>query len=58
MEITIQINQDVTDWITQRAINEKCTIEDFATLVLNTVAINSILNQKTIISNEKVQTTP
>lgn len=43
--ITIDVNPDTLDWLTKRALVEKCTVEDFATVILNAVAINSQLNQ-------------
>lgn len=47
-ELTINVNQDVLDWLTTRSINEQCSIEDFVLVILNAVAINSILNSKTL----------
>lgn len=49
-QITVDVNPEVMDWLTKRALSEKCTVEDFASVVITAVCINSLLNQN---QNEK-----
>lgn len=44
--IEVDLLPEVMDWLTNRAIAEKCSIEDFCTIILNAVCINSKLNQQ------------
>lgn len=52
MTYEIAVNPDVNDWLTKRALAEKCTVEAFIEVILMAVSINSILNTKTP-NNEK-----
>lgn len=45
LECTLPI--EVIDWLNERSQTEKCTINDFVTVILYAVCINSIINQKT-----------
>jgi hypothetical protein len=45
-ELTITVNQDTMDWLHKRCLSEQCTIEDFIGVIIQAVAINSIINQK------------
>lgn len=49
--ITVDVNPEVMDWLTKRALVEKCTVEEFVTVILNAVCLNSLLNQ----SNNETQ---
>lgn len=46
IQLTCTVPIEVIDWLNERAQTEKCTINDFVTVILNAVCINSIINQK------------
>lgn len=41
-EITITVNQEVMQWLNSRALAERCTVEDFASLILMAVTVNNL----------------
>lgn len=51
-EITLTVNNEVMQWLNNRAVAERCTIEDFASLILMAVAVN---NLKHLHNETKVQ---
>lgn len=41
-EITLTVNDEVMQWLNSRALAERCTIEDFASLILMAVTVNNL----------------
>lgn len=41
-EITITVNQEVMEWLNSRALAERCTVEDFASLIIMAVTVNNL----------------
>lgn len=55
IQLSCTLPNEVIDWLNERSQTEKCTINDFVTVILNAVCINSILNQKK--QNDETQNT-
>lgn len=41
-DITITVNQEVAEWLNSRALAERCTVEDFASLIIMAVTVNNL----------------
>lgn len=55
IQITIDVMPEVNDWLTKRALAERCSVEEFVTIILNAVCINSQLNQTKHETEEIIQ---
>lgn len=44
-QIVIDVNPETLEWLKKRALVENCTVEDFASVIVTAVCINSQINQ-------------